>query len=274
MQSACRYGNQALRFVARFAHEPGFEPVGPADTERAFIFTFFLATDEVFVYEPPIRNSGVSGGKFFERQKAHKPGTRVYYGPSDFYVGARIPLVSRCVILAQASASGEHCAQSSFKTAVHHITSILLLGFQRCERVAAILSMLDSSPWLVTVHYMCRLWDLVDADTWTLQFMEKHPHMFPWAHYPAVLRRFCSTVQGSLGSSAAREMLMAADSQGSGYIPFRRFHVCPCRLHCSGGVLIAAKSLMFDSNTCGRLCVPAMSCLSAASRTLEVGHIP
>ena len=94
---ACRYGNQALRFVARFAYAPGsgFEVMGPADMERAFIFTFFLATDEVFIYEPPVRNSGISGGKFFERARAHKPGTREYFGPSDFHVGAKIPLVSR-----------------------------------------------------------------------------------------------------------------------------------------------------------------------------------
>jgi DUF1126 PH-like domain len=92
----CRYGSQALRFVARFAHAPGFDAVGPADTERTFIFTFFLACDEVFIYEPPIRNSGISGGKFFERAKAHKPGTRTSYGPQDFHVGAHIPLVSRC----------------------------------------------------------------------------------------------------------------------------------------------------------------------------------
>ena len=96
--AARRYGNQALRFVARFAHAPGYDAVGPADAERAFIVSFFLATDELLVYEPPIRNSGISGGKFFERAKAFKPGTRTYYGASDFHVGARIPLVSRCGI--------------------------------------------------------------------------------------------------------------------------------------------------------------------------------
>lgn len=92
----CRYGNQALRFVARFAYARGFDPVGPADLERTFILSFFLATDELLVYEPPVQNSGIVGGKFFERARAFKPGTRTYFGPSDFYVGARVPLVSRC----------------------------------------------------------------------------------------------------------------------------------------------------------------------------------
>lgn len=92
----CRYGNQALRFVARFAYAPGFEACGEADLERTFIFSFFLATDEVFIFEPPVQNSGISGGKFFERAQAFKPGTRTHYGATDFFVGARIPLVSRC----------------------------------------------------------------------------------------------------------------------------------------------------------------------------------
>jgi EF-hand domain-containing protein 1 len=91
-----RYGNQAIRFVARFSYAAGFKPCGPADLERIFVCSFFLATDELLIYEPPVRNSGITGGKFFERAKAFKPGTRTYYGPSDFYVGARIPLVSRC----------------------------------------------------------------------------------------------------------------------------------------------------------------------------------
>jgi hypothetical protein len=82
--------------VARFAHSDGFDPLGPADLERTFILSFFLATDEIVIYEPPVRNSGILGGKFFERAKAFRPGTRTYYGLPDFYVGARIPLVSRC----------------------------------------------------------------------------------------------------------------------------------------------------------------------------------
>jgi EF-hand domain-containing protein 1 len=86
--------------VARFAYALGFEPLGSADLERTFILSFFLATDEIVIYEPPVRNSGILGGKFFERSKAFKPGTRSSYGPSDFYVGACIPLVSRCTTLA------------------------------------------------------------------------------------------------------------------------------------------------------------------------------
>ena len=71
----------------------------------------------------------------------------------------------------------------------------------------------------------CRLWELVDADTWTLDFMEKHPETFPWAHFPAALPRVCGAVRRVLPESAVRELLLSADASGSGAVPFRRFHV-------------------------------------------------
>ena len=70
-----------------------------------------------------------------------------------------------------------------------------------------------------------RLWDLVDADTWTFAFMEKHPSMFPWAHFPAALARFQTEMRAALSPEATRQLLMAADLHGSGHVPYRRFYV-------------------------------------------------
>ena len=46
------------------------------------------------IYEPPVRNSGIIGGKFLEKTRVAKPGSTidkpVYYGPNDFKVGAII----------------------------------------------------------------------------------------------------------------------------------------------------------------------------------------
>lgn len=72
---------------------------------------------------------------------------------------------------------------------------------------------------------MCRLWELVDADTWTFDFMEKHPDMFPWAHFPAALARFQAVMHAALSPEAIRGLLMTADLHGSGHVPYRRFHV-------------------------------------------------
>lgn len=50
-----------LRYSAVFAN-PKIE-----DKDRKFIIIFYLGTDLVQIYEPPVRNSGIIGGKFLER---------------------------------------------------------------------------------------------------------------------------------------------------------------------------------------------------------------
>ena len=37
------------------------------DASRRFIISYYLSDDTVAVFEPPVRNSGVIGGKFLER---------------------------------------------------------------------------------------------------------------------------------------------------------------------------------------------------------------
>jgi hypothetical protein len=72
---------------------------------------------------------------------------------------------------------------------------------------------------------LCRLWELVDADTWTFEFMENNPTLFPWAHFPAVLLRFHSLMREA--PLDIRKFLMSADVHGNSLIPFRTFHVRP-----------------------------------------------
>ena len=46
----------------------------------------------ISIFEPPVRNSGIIGGKFLGRTKVVKPFSSadnpIYYGPSDFFIGA------------------------------------------------------------------------------------------------------------------------------------------------------------------------------------------
>lgn len=48
----------------------------------------------ISIFEPPVRNSGIIGGKYLGRTKVVKPYSTVdnpiYYGPSDFFIGAVI----------------------------------------------------------------------------------------------------------------------------------------------------------------------------------------
>ena len=68
--------------------------VTPPDDERRFVVTFHVVDNTVSVYEPPVRNSGVLGGKFLERtfEAVKKPGSSVPYLARDFHVGAIIVL--------------------------------------------------------------------------------------------------------------------------------------------------------------------------------------
>lgn len=79
-----------LRFEAHMVTDK------PEDVDRTFIIAVYLADNTVAVFEPPMRNSGIIGGKFLERSRATDP-TRdgVYYEPHDFYVGATVTIYSQ-----------------------------------------------------------------------------------------------------------------------------------------------------------------------------------
>ena len=47
--------------------------VGHTDRERSFVLSYFLMDDTVLIFEPPVRNSGIGGGKYLERSKVYKP---------------------------------------------------------------------------------------------------------------------------------------------------------------------------------------------------------
>ena len=64
--------------------------VQPTDEVRQFIVSYFMNDDTIAVFEPPIRNSGILGGKFLERGIKYKPGTEEAYTYKDLYVGAEV----------------------------------------------------------------------------------------------------------------------------------------------------------------------------------------
>jgi hypothetical protein len=70
-----------LRFLAKF------EDPQEVDEDRTFILSYFMADDEVQVFENFSRNSGFIGGKFLEKSRQFNVKTGKYYGPKDFKVG-------------------------------------------------------------------------------------------------------------------------------------------------------------------------------------------
>ena len=73
-----------LRFRARM------QTTAPEDVSRIFVIKYFLADDTVAIFEPPLKNSGILGGKFLERCRLKKPESNEFYCQADFFTGANI----------------------------------------------------------------------------------------------------------------------------------------------------------------------------------------
>jgi len=83
--------SNVLRFLAKM------DTTKPIDQDRRFIISYFLSDDTILVFEPPVRNSGIIGGKFLERGRVKKPNqemfsTRLseYYNALDLFVGGSV----------------------------------------------------------------------------------------------------------------------------------------------------------------------------------------
>jgi len=140
-----------LRFVAKLEHAVGF------DVERVFTLTYFLDTDEMAIFEPPVKNSGRTGGKFMERCKVRKPRCSDYYTEADLYLGARVSVYSRRFVL-------------------------------------------------------------VDADEYSINYMERNPETFPMSDMESILSRI------SLDEMAAIDQhLRSIDRAGTGRVPDKDF---------------------------------------------------
>lgn len=95
--------SNVLRFLARM------DTTKPIDQDRRFIISFFLSDDTILVFEPPVRNSGIIGGKFLERGRVKKPDQPLYstklseyYQAQDLFVGAGVCINSQPFILINA----------------------------------------------------------------------------------------------------------------------------------------------------------------------------
>uniref|UniRef100_A0A8C0KKC2 EF-hand domain-containing protein 1 n=1 Tax=Canis lupus dingo TaxID=286419 RepID=A0A8C0KKC2_CANLU len=89
--------NKVLRYLA------ALESPIPEDKDRRFVFSYFLASDMISIFEPPVRNSGIIGGKYLGRTKVAKPSSTaedpIYYGPTDFFIGAVIEVFGHRFII-------------------------------------------------------------------------------------------------------------------------------------------------------------------------------
>ena len=60
-------------------YEAVLETTNTEDKGRKFIISYRLSDDSIGVYEPPMRNSGIIGGKFLENSRIAKPGLMFFH---------------------------------------------------------------------------------------------------------------------------------------------------------------------------------------------------
>ena len=65
------------------------------DMTRRFVLSYFMMDDTLMVFEEPVRNSGVTGGRFLDRQKIYKPQSEEIFTYLDLYVGGTIVVFHR-----------------------------------------------------------------------------------------------------------------------------------------------------------------------------------
>lgn len=87
--------------VLRF--EATMDSIKPEDRGRRFIISYRLSDDMITIHEPPVRNSGIIGGKFLERTRVAKPvctpDQPQFYGPQDFSIGAVVEVFKHRFII-------------------------------------------------------------------------------------------------------------------------------------------------------------------------------
>ena len=81
-------GNLMLKF------EMELITANPSDAMRRFVLTYYIADNTISIFEPALRNSGILGGRFLQRQKVKIDGNR-YALAADFFVGAEVTISHR-----------------------------------------------------------------------------------------------------------------------------------------------------------------------------------
>lgn len=96
---ARRGENKTLSFTAKLKSSK------PEDQQRRFVIQYFLWDNTLKVFEPPIRNSGFTGGTFFSRNSVTRRDGSGLITDVDFVIGDELPLPVGTFILLDAGES-------------------------------------------------------------------------------------------------------------------------------------------------------------------------
>ncbi|KAM6323523.1 LOW QUALITY PROTEIN: EF-hand domain-containing protein 1-like [Aegotheles albertisi] len=87
-------------------YQVALESPNPEDRKRRFILSYSLSDDMISIYEPPVRNSGIIGGKYLRKTRVAKPGSTTenatYYQTSDLTIGATVEVFGHRFVVTDA----------------------------------------------------------------------------------------------------------------------------------------------------------------------------
>lgn len=70
--------------------------------DRRFVLSYFMADDTISIFEPPVKNTGIVGGRYLERRPVHRPNSQATYTEQDLFAGAKIVVHARTFELLEA----------------------------------------------------------------------------------------------------------------------------------------------------------------------------
>jgi hypothetical protein len=83
-----KYGDASVKFALKLDNGVA------TDDLRTFVLTCFITDSTIAIFETVTRNSGITGGKFLQRQKMTNPATGKGFIAEDFYVGQKVTINS------------------------------------------------------------------------------------------------------------------------------------------------------------------------------------
>ncbi|NXU49925.1 EFHC1 protein, partial [Turnix velox] len=109
------------------------------DKKRRFILSYFLSDDTISIYERPVRNSGIIGGKYLGRTRVAKPGSTpenaTYYEPSDLTIGSTIEVFGHRFVITDADEYVLNYMESNMESFPEATLQSLRDHFGKCQVV-------------------------------------------------------------------------------------------------------------------------------------------
>lgn len=127
-----------LRFNCRFAN-PSVQ-----DKVRRFVLTYYLSDDHVSIHEPPLRNSGIIGGKFLERGVYMNALSGKLLSPQQLTVGREIDIVGRRFIIESCDRYTEKYLENPVDS-IKPVTSVVAIANEVRRKLFQMMPMLHDT---------------------------------------------------------------------------------------------------------------------------------